>query len=254
MLSRNFRLQRVGNMDWLQRNYNFSHIAFFIDELIVLDVSRKERDLSLFCKDIKKLTEGCFVPIAAGGGVRSVDDARQLLRAGADKIVVNTAIFESKELIYNLAKKFGQQCIVGSIDVKNTPDSGFRIFTSNGSTRMESDPRIVFGELPEQAIGELYLNSMDQDGTGQGYDFRLMELLPAAWSMPIILAGGVGNSTHFVDGLSDPRVDAVATANLLNFVGNGLKNAREAILSQGFNLASWPPLAEFKSRIGNSNN
>ncbi len=254
MLSRNFRLQRVGNMDWLQRNYNFSHIAFFIDELIVLDVSRKERSLSQFCQDIKKLTEGCFVPIAAGGGVRSADDARQLLRSGADKIVVNTAIFESRELIYNLAKKFGQQCIVGSIDVKNTPDTGFQIFTSNGSKRIEADPRVAFDELPEQAIGELYLNSMDQDGTGQGYDFKLLDLLPSNWSMPIILAGGVGNSTHFIDGLTDPRVDAVATANLLNFVGNGLKNAREAILSQGFNLASWPPLAEFKSRIGNSNN
>jgi cyclase len=254
MLSRNFRLQKVGNMDWLQRNYNFSHIAFYIDELIVLDVSRKERGLSQFCHDIKKLTEGCFVPIAAGGGVRSVDDARQLLRSGADKIVINSAIFESRELICDLAKEFGQQCIVGSIDIKNTPDVGFRIFTSNGAKRIESDPQVAFAELPEQAIGELYLNSMDQDGTGQGYDFKLLDLLPAEWAMPIILAGGVGNSAHFIDGLSDPRVDAVATANLLNFVGDGLKNAREAILNQGFNLASWPPLAEFKSRVDKCDN
>lgn len=253
MLSRNFRLQKVGNMDWLQRNYNFSHIAFYIDELIVLDVSRNNRNLSLFCEDIKKLTEGCFVPIAAGGGVRSIDDARQLLRSGADKIVVNTAIFDSLELIFNLAKEFGQQCIVGSIDVKNTPDAGFRIFTMNGSKRIDSDPRVAFAELPEQAIGELYLNSMDQDGTGQGYDFKLMDLLPSDWSMPIILAGGVGNSAHFIDGLTDPRVDAVATANLLNFVGDGLKKAREAILDKGFNLASWPPLAEFNASTVNIN-
>jgi cyclase len=95
---------------------------------------------------------------------------------------------------------------------------------------------------------------MDQDGTGQGYDFKLLDLLPAEWAMPIILAGGVGNSAHFIDGLSDPRVDAVATANLLNFVGDGLKNAREAILNQGFNLASWPPLAEFKSRVDKCGN
>jgi cyclase len=254
MYSRNFRLQKVGNMDWLQRNYNFARIAFYIDELIVLDVSRKERGISQFCQNIKKLTEGCFVPIAAGGGVRSINDARQLLRSGADKIVVNTAIFESRELIYNLAKEFGQQCIVGSIDIKSTPDAGFRIFTSNGSKRIESDPRVAFAELPEEAIGELYLNSMDQDGTGQGYDFKLIDMLPTDCSMPIILAGGVGNSTHFIEGLSDPRVDAVATANLFNFVGDGLKNAREAILDKKFNLASWPPLGEFKSREGNGTN
>jgi cyclase len=90
MLSRNFRLQQVGNLTWLQRNYNFSHIAFFIDELIILDVSRGERNTDNFCETLKKLTSDCFVPIAAGGGVRSIDYARRLLRSGADKIVINT--------------------------------------------------------------------------------------------------------------------------------------------------------------------
>ena len=118
MLSRNFRLQQVGNLTWLQPNYNFSHIAFFIDELIILDVSRGERNTDNFCETLKKLTSDCFVPIAAGGGVRSIDYARRLLRSGADKIVINTPLFEDQDLVRDLVKEFGQQCVVGSVDIK----------------------------------------------------------------------------------------------------------------------------------------
>jgi len=92
MLSRNFRLQKVGGLSWLKKNYDFSQVAFSIDELIVLDVSRGERDLAQFCEHLKGLADGCFVPIAAGGGVRSLADARMLLRSGADKVVVNTPV------------------------------------------------------------------------------------------------------------------------------------------------------------------
>src|SRR5687768_4666363 len=94
MLSRNFRLQKVGDLRWLQKNYNFSSIAFSIDELIVLDVTRGERNNAIFCDHLKKLTEGCFIPIAAGGGIRSVEYAKMLLRSGADKVVINTPLFD----------------------------------------------------------------------------------------------------------------------------------------------------------------
>lgn len=244
MLSRNFRLQRVGNLDWLQRNYNFAHIAFFIDELIVLDVTRGQRNTDAFCETLKALTAGCFVPIAAGGGVRSVAQARQLLCSGADKIVVNTPLFDQLELVRELAQEFGQQCVVGSVDMKRSSDGGYQVVTGMGTRPVERSPAEALAWLNEQWVGELYLNSIDRDGTGQGYDLSLLDQLPAGCSVPVILAGGVGNGAHLAVGFADPRADAVATAHLFNFVGDGLQRVRESMLQQGARLAVWPDLSE----------
>ena len=247
VLSRNYRLQKVGDVQWLRKNYNFDHISFFIDELIVLDVSRQKRDLSRFSEVLKSLTEFCFLPIAAGGGVTSIDGARKLLHSGADKIVVNTAIFEKPELLYALADEFGQQCIVGSVDIKSSADNEYHIYTKNGSNKLDLVPEQALSRLPAETVGELYLNSIGHDGTGQGYDFSMLELLPEDCSTPVILAGGVGNSSHLLAGIKDPRVDAVVTAHLFNFVGNGLEKARGAILSEGIPLAYWPSTEKLRS-------
>ena len=239
MLSRNFRLQKVGDLEWLQKNYNFEHISFFIDELLVLDVTRGERNQSAFCETLELLTEGCFAPIAAGGGVRSVNHARHLLRSGADKVVVNTPIFTQPELLKELAKEFGQQCVVGSLDLKRTEDGEYRVLVESGSRELD---RIAINELQQLScafVGEWYLNSIDRDGTGQGYDLALLDQLPLDWSVPIILAGGAGNAFHMAAGLADPRVDAVATANLFNFIGDGLQQARDLLLADT-ELAKWP--------------
>lgn len=244
VLSRNFRLQRVGDLEWLKRNYNFSHIAFFIDELIVLDITRENRDLNQFSAVLKELSANCFVPIAAGGGVRSVDDARTLLRSGADKIVINTPLFGDGELVGDLAVEFGQQCIVGSVDVKRHAGDDCQIYTEQGECKVENNFVESIQTLQSQLIGELYLNSIDQDGTGQGYDMTLLDQIPAPFSIPLILAGGVGNASHLMEGISDQRVDAVATAHLFNFVGNGLQRARELMVERGDDLAVWPSLAE----------
>lgn len=244
MLSRNFRLQRVGDLEWLQRNYNFDHIAFFIDELIVLNVTRNKHDQDAFCEVLKELAAGCFVPIAVGGGVRSVDYARKLLHSGADKVVVNTPLFEQTGLVRELAKEFGQQCIVGSVDMKRDGNGGYHIVTESGTKLLPQQPSMALHWLERELVGELYLNSIDQDGTGQGYDLSLLDQLPAGCSVPVILAGGVGNGTHLSVGFADSRVDAVATAHLFNFVGNGLQIARESMLQQGAQLAVWPDLSE----------
>lgn len=246
MLSRNFRLQRVGDLKWLQRNYDFSHIAFFIDELIVLDVTSGESDKNAFCQTLKELARGCFVPIAAGGGIQSSQHARHLLRNGADKIVVNTALFEDFDLVRELSLEFGQQCIIGSVDLKKNIIGNYQIVTARGTRSLELEPSNALGCLEKQAVGELYLNSIDRDGTGQGYDFDLLEQVPISSNIPIILAGGVGNGTHLAMGLNNPRVDAVATANLFNFVGDGLLRVRESLLQKGENLAIWPHLSQIK--------
>ena len=242
MLSRNFRLQRVGNLAWLQRNYNFAHIAFFIDELIVLDVTRGQRDPQAFCETLEALTAGCFVPIAAGGGVRTLEQARQLLHSGADKIVVNTPLFDQPDLVRDLAREFGQQCVVGSVDLKRDNTGAYRIMTDAGTRVVDQAPAAALQWLDEQGVGELYLNSIDQDGTGQGYDLATLDQLPAGCTLPVILAGGVGNGAHLAVGFADPRVDAVATAHLFNFIGDGLRRAREALIEQGAQLAVWPDL------------
>jgi cyclase len=239
VLSRNFRLQKVGNLNWLQANYNFSQISFSIDELVVLDVTRGEKNPADFCRALSCLTDGCFVPIAAGGGVRSVEDAWRLLRSGADKVVINTALYENSDFISELASEFGVQCVVGSMDIKFSQDNKFQVWSDNGSICQLGDADTWVDRVIHSSIGELYINSMDRDGTGQGYDFRLLDLLPLNMSKPVILAGGVGNATHLANGLSDPRVDGVATAHLFNFVGDGLKNARQALIAGGVVLPLW---------------
>lgn len=239
MLSRNFRLQKVGDLKWLKTNYNFSHISFSIDELIVLDVSRKERNTPVFCDALKSLSEGCFVPIAAGGGICTIEHARILLRSGADKVVVNSALYESNDFISLLASEFGQQCVVASMDVKRGPEGMHEAMAKCGSKHQPGTAAHWVDKVLGLAVGEIYLNSIDQDGTGQGYDLQLLDLLPKDMSKPVILAGGAGNATHLAQGLTDPRVDAVATAHLFNFVGDGLKQARKSLISRGVDLPIW---------------
>ena len=117
-LSRNFRLQRVGDLKWLKENYNFEYISRYIDELIVIDVSKEKREIKKFSNILKELTEKIFVPISSGGGIRKLEHAKILLDSGADKVIINTSIFKDIDLIKNLASEFGRQCIVGSLDIK----------------------------------------------------------------------------------------------------------------------------------------
>jgi imidazole glycerol-phosphate synthase subunit HisF len=228
MLSRNFRLQAVGNLAWLQRNYDFSQISYSIDELVVLDVTREKRNLDKF-----------FVPITAGGGVWDVDSAQKLLRSGADKILINSSLFIERYLAKELSEEYGQQCVVASIDVKRSKVGELQVLSHNGSKLHESPARELIDSVLTMEVGEIYLNSVDRDGTGQGLDFEILELLPARVSKPIILAGGAGNSNHLLLGFKDSRVDAVATANLFNFVGDGLKKARHELVLGGIRLPMW---------------
>lgn len=249
MLSRNFRLQKIGDINWLQKNYDFSKISFFIDELVVLNVSRNQIYTNEFLRDLEKLTYGCFVPITAGGGIRSMNCGRDLLNSGADKIVVNTPIFENKELVENLSIKFGQQCIVASIDLKRKKNFDYEIYSNSGMKLIDITPNSIMENLNCNLVGELYLNSIDQDGTGQGFDLDIIKVLPMNFSLPIILAGGAGNANHIIEALKHSRIDAVATANLLNFVGDGLKSARKSVVDSGIKLAYWPSIENINKSI-----
>ena len=245
MLSRNFRLQAVGSLDWLQRNYDFSRISNYIDELVVLDVTREKRNLDEFCEVLKSIALNNFVPITAGGGIKDVESARRLLRSGADKILINSGLFNKSNLARVLSEEYGQQCVVGSIDLKRSRSGEFQVWSEDGGNLNEAPARDLLKRVLKESVGEIYLNSMDRDGTGQGLDFGILELLPERVDKPIILAGGAGNYDHLMVGLKEPRVDAVATANLFNFVGDGLKKARQELVSGGIVLPMWD--LEFRS-------
>jgi imidazole glycerol-phosphate synthase subunit HisF len=238
MLSRNFRLQKVGDLDWLKINYNFSQIACSIDEVIVLDVSRGPRDEDKFYSHVRSLTEECFVPIAAGGGIRTLEQARVLLHSGADKVVVNSLVDTAPDVITEIVTEFGGQCVIASVDAKKIDDR-FVVFTENGDTPQATPLDQWLTNLIDLSVGELYLNSIDRDGTGQGYHKELLEYLPKEIPIPVILAGGAGHYHHLAEGLMDDRVDAVATAHLFNFVADNLEKSRKSLLENGFNLATW---------------
>ncbi|MBF0489172.1 MAG: imidazole glycerol phosphate synthase subunit HisF [Candidatus Omnitrophica bacterium] len=238
MLSRNFRLQKAGNINWLKSNYNFKRIAFSIDELIILDVSRNKRNLSCFCDHIKLIAEECFIPIAAGGGVVSLEHARTILNSGADKIVVNTALLKHPSLIKELVKIYGSQCIIASIDVIKKEDQ-LECYISNGMEKVNQDFCNYIKYVISLGVGEVYLNSIDKDGSGQGYMVALLEQLDNSVKVPIIIAGGAGNWSHLLEGLKHNMSQAVATANLFNFIGEGFPNARRRLLENSLDLATW---------------
>lgn len=238
MLSRNFRLQKVGDLRWLQKNYNFAQTAFSIDELIILDVTREERDAEKFGYHVSKIAEECFIPIAVGGGIRNVGQVRELLHTGADKVVINTLVASGPEAIKEIAAEFGSQCIVASVDVKHSAQ-GYAVWTENGTKQQACALGDWIHKMIDLPIGEIYLNSMDRDGTGQGYLLDMLNQFPSPMPIPLILAGGAGKHQHLSEALLDHRVDAVATANLFNFVGDGLMKARNAMIDAGFDLARW---------------
>ena len=238
MLSRNFRLQKVGDLKWLKKNYNFSKLSFSIDELIVLDVTRTKRDKNKFLDHIHALSEVCFIPIAAGGGVRDVEFAHSLVNNGADKIVVNSLIGQSMEAINSIVAELGSQCVLASVDAKKVAND-YVVYTENGTVQQDLSLKEWLYKLLEVPVGEVYLNSIDRDGTGQGYQKELLEYIPIDFQLPIILSGGAGKYQHFIEGLNDKRVDAVATAHLFNFIGNSLEDSRVALLKEGYNLAKW---------------
>jgi imidazole glycerol-phosphate synthase subunit HisF len=232
--SRNFRLQKVGDINWLERNYKFKEIAFSLDELIVLNASKKKKDIGEFSKVLERLVNDVFIPIAAGGGIRCMQDAGLLFYSGADKLVLNSVLYTDRILVKKLIKQYGSQSIIGSIDY-NSND----VYIGDGIKKIDIPLEEYMDYVISLGVGEVYLNSIERDGTGFGYDFDNINSLKSKINIPLIIAGGAGNDQHLMHGLKDSEVDAVATANLFNFVGDGLPNARELLLSKGINLAKW---------------
>tara|TARA_B110000008_G_C16901686_1_gene537060 strand:+ start:296 stop:1051 length:756 start_codon:yes stop_codon:yes gene_type:complete len=248
MHSRNFSLQRAGDSEWIIENYNFEEISKHIDELVFLDVSREDFDRTIALHDFIKVTNNCFVPKSFGGRLRSFQDFENCFSNGADKIVINKLLCSNPDLVREASKVFGSQSIIGSIDVKKI-DNQYFVFLENGSV----DNKLLLEEYIKlnifQDIGEVYLNSIDKDGTGQDFDLSAYQCIASKVTCPIILAGGAGNASHFMNALKNSNVDALATANLFNFIGNGLQRTREELLENDFLFPLWDP--NFLSSVRN---
>ncbi|BFG70371.1 imidazole glycerol phosphate synthase subunit HisF [Sediminibacterium sp. KACHI17] len=236
--SRNFRLQKVGNLTWLEKNYKFQKIAFSLDELIVINAGRGDKKVADFAAMLTELTNDIFIPLCAGGGIRTEADAELLFKSGADKIILNSLLVENIEVVKNITKNFGSQSVVASVDYKII-NGLHQVFIADGNKQID----MLLGEylqyLETLDIGEIYLNSIDKDGTGFGYDFETIIKYAGIINKPLIIAGGAGNSEHLINGLKINGVSAVATANLFNFIGDGLPNARKDIIERGENIARW---------------
>ena len=238
MQSRNFRLQKVGNLKWLEKNYKIQKVSESIDELIVLNATKSKKSINKFAKSISSLVSEVFIPIAAGGGIRTVEDAESLFNHGADKIILNTALIENVDLVLKLIEKYGSQSIVGNIDYKNINGKNI-VHIKDGTKKIPMSFEKYLSHIDSLNIGEIYLNSIDRDGTGFGYDYNTISQIQSLIKTPLIIAGGAGNETHLLEGLKYNGVNAVATANLFNFIGDGLPNARKKIIKLGGNLANW---------------
>lgn len=239
MLSRNFRLQRAGDVKWLLKNYHFISVAACIDELLIIDVSRGPMDRQAFLSAVRTVTESCFIPVALGGQILDFQTAASFIASGADKIVVNSAFDTDPDLVRRLADVYGSQCVIGGMDLRKNASGGYDVLSSQASKTVGASPRERLNTMLSVGAGEILVQSVDRDGTGNGFDFDMLEALGLPLSAPLILCGGCGRSDHMLQALTRPEVDAVATANLFNFIGDGLQKARSELLDRGLNLARW---------------
>jgi imidazole glycerol-phosphate synthase subunit HisF len=249
MLSRNFRLQAVGSISWLFDNYDFATVSRGLDELMVVDVTRGERDSAAFARSVSEIARRCFIPLTAGGGVRSVSDAALLLRHGADKVLVNSAFADVPDACTAIADYFGRQCLVAGIDYTELPDGSRTVAVNNGQRETGVSLATWIPRVLEYGAGELVLQSMTRDGTGNGLDLAVVDALANRPSVPLIALGGVGRSEHIAQGLAVSELDAVATANLFNFIGESFVTTRRDLLAQGVAVADWHA-ADFSSFAG----
>jgi len=197
------------------------------DEICFLDITASSDKRDILLDTVQKTAECCFVPLTVGGGVRSVQDIRKLLLAGADKVSINTAAIKNPDLIKESSNKFGSQCIVVAIDAKKTDENKWTVFTHGGREPTDLDA-IDFAKLAEQnGAGEILLTSMDRDGTKEGYDIELTKKISSNLNIPVIASGGVGNLDHLKTGITEGGASAVLAASIFHFGVYSIKEAKE---------------------------
>lgn len=202
------------------------------DELVFLDITASSDHRSTVADMVRKVAEQVFIPFTVGGGIRTVDDFKAILREGADKVSVNSAAIMNPHLISEAAEKFGSQCVVVAIDAKKTPD-GYHIFKNGGRVDMGIDAIEWAMQADKLGAGEILLTSMDCDGTKAGYDIELTRLISENVSIPVIASGGAGKLEHFYDALTDGKADAALAASLFHFKELEIRQVKQYLKDRG---------------------
>jgi cyclase len=202
------------------------------DELVFLDITASHEGRAIILDVVRRTAEAIFMPLTVGGGVGSLDDIRTLLRAGADKISLNTAAVARPVLIREAAERFGSQCIVVAIDARRR-SGGFEVYTHGGRRATGLDAVAWAAEAAGLGAGEILLTSMDRDGTGDGYDLELTAATAAAVEVPVIASGGAGSLAHLYDGLTAGRADAALAASIFHFGQHSIPEAKAYLRDRG---------------------
>lgn len=203
------------------------------DELVFLDITASSDDRETVVDMVREVAKQVFIPFTVGGGIRTVDDFKRILREGADKISVNSAAINNPQLVADAAEKFGSQCVVVAIDAKRRADgSGWNIYKNGGRIDMGIDAVEWAKKVEQLGAGEILLTSMDCDGTKAGYDIELTKAIAEAVSIPVIASGGAGTLEHFYDALTEGKADAALAASLFHFKELEVKQVKEYLRSR----------------------
>jgi imidazole glycerol-phosphate synthase subunit HisF len=202
------------------------------DELCFLDITASHEGRDTILDVVARTAEVCFMPLTVGGGVRSADDARALLLAGADKVAVNSAAVTRPELVADIASRFGSQCVVASVDARRSGDR-WEVFTHGGRNPTGIDAVDHAIRLAQLGAGELLVTSMDRDGTRDGYDLALISTIADAVAVPVVASGGVGTLQHLVDGVTVGHASAVLAASIFHFGEASIGDAHNALRAAG---------------------
>jgi len=197
------------------------------DELCFLDITASHENRDTLYGVVTRTAEQCFMPLTVGGGVRTVEDIRKLLLAGADKVSINTAAVKTPEFVKTAAEKFGSQCIVVAVDAKQASENNFEVFTHGGRKETGIDAVSWSKRMADYGAGEILLTSMDRDGTRAGYNIPLTRAVADAVSVPVIASGGVGTLEHLAAGVRDGHATAVLAASIFHFGQHTIREAKD---------------------------
>lgn len=203
------------------------------DELVFLNIDRDERSVEPMLRLLERVSEEVFMPLALGGGIRSVDDASRLIRAGADKVVVNSAAYRDPELLRRIADRFGAQAVVVSIDVRRGEDGGYALYSDCGRRREDVGLDEHVERVVEHGAGEILVNSIDRDGTMEGYDLELIRRVVERSPAPVIGCGGAGHYNHLKEGFLEAGASALACGSLFNFGDSNPIRAKAFLTNYG---------------------
>ena len=210
------------------------------DELCFLDITASHEDRGILLDVVRRTAENCFMPMTVGGGVRTLEDIRQLLLAGADKVSINTAAVREPGLVARAAEKFGSQCIVVAIDAKRA-GAAFEIFTHGGRRPTGIDAVQWAERVTSMGAGEILLTSMDRDGTRDGFDLKLTRAVSDAVSVPVIASGGAGTAGHLAEAVTDGGASAVLAASIFHYGDAAIAEVRRALRDAGIPVRPDPP-------------